>query len=305
MSALEGQVALVTGATRGAGRGVAIELGIAGATVYCTGRTTKDQQSPYHRPETIEETAEMVNAAGGTGIAVPVDHLVVEQVRSLVERIDREQDGRIDLLVNNIWSGDGAPDDWRLPFWEHDLPAGLRALHNGVDTHIITAWHVAPLMVGRGRGLIVGITDGRPDEYHDHLFYDLPKKSVMRMAVACAAEMGQFGITGVAISPGYLRSEMQLEGFGVTEDDWQEAYWRDPERATKAWLTSESPRFTGRAVVALATDPDVARWNGQTMYGCNLAPIYGFTDLNGTMPGHGIYDPAYLSEHEPRRQEYA
>lgn len=305
MTALAGQVALVAGATRGAGRGIAIELGAAGATVYCTGRTTRDHRSPYNRPETIEETAEMVGAAGGLGIAVQVDHAQIDQVRVLVERIDREQDGRLDVLVNDIWGGEGFLGDYSTPFWKHDLAAGLQVLHNAVDTHIITSWHVAPLMIRRPRGLIVGITDGRPDEFHDHLFYDLPKKSVMRMAVAHAAELGRHGVTGVAISPGFLRSEMMLDEFGVTEDTWQEAYWRDTDRAPIEWLSSESPRYTGRAIVALATDPDRDRWNGKTMYTSALAPIYGFTDLDGTMPGHGIYDPAYLGTHDPQPEEYA
>lgn len=302
---MAGKVALVAGATRGAGRGVAVELGEAGATVYCTGRTTREQLSPWGRPESIEETAELVTAAGGNGIAVQVDHLRIDEVRDLFARIDIEQRGRLDILVNNIWSADGAVDDWRARFWEHELDAGLRTLHNAVDTHVITAWHAAPLLIRTGRGLIVGITDGRPDEFHDHLFYDLPKKSVMRLAVAYANEMGSHGVTGVAISPGFLRSETQLESLGVTEEDWWEAYWRNPEPNAWHWLTSESPRFTGRAVVALASDPDVSRWNGMTMYACNLAPIYGFTDLNGTLPGHGIYGAEYLQTHEPRREDFA
>lgn len=281
-----------------------MELGAAGATVYCTGRTTSRQRSPYDRPETIEETAELVTAAGGTGVAVQVDHLDVEQVRDLVHRIDTEQDGRLDVLVNDIWGGDPFLGDFRLPFWEHDLPTALQVLHNAVDTHIITSWHVAPLMVKRRRGLVVEITDGRPDEFHDHLFYDLPKKSVMRLAVSYAEELGPHGITGVAVSPGWLRSEAMLEGMGVTEDNWQDWYWREPEHRPPDWLGSETPRYTGRAVVALATDPDVSRWNGRTVYTNDLAPVYGFTDVNGTMPGDGIHGSDVINSQPPRREDY-
>jgi NAD(P)-dependent dehydrogenase (short-subunit alcohol dehydrogenase family) len=301
---LEGQVALVAGATRGAGRGIAVELGAAGATVYCTGRTTHRHRSPYNRPETIEETAELVTAAGGIGVPLQVDHLDAEQVRDLVHRIDTEQAGRLDVLVNDIWGGDPFLGDFRLPFWDHNLPAGLHVLHNAVDTHIITSWHVAPLMIRRRRGLVVEITDGRPDEYHDHLFYDLPKKSVMRLAVTYAEEMGPHGVTGVAVSPGWLRSEAMLEGFGVTEDNWQDWYWQKPESRPHHWLTSESPRYTGRAVVALATDPEVSRWNGRTVYTRDLAAAYGFTDVNGTTPGHAIYSAEFLDCKPPRQEDY-
>lgn len=302
---LEGQVALVTGATRGAGRGIAVELGAAGATVYCTGRTTRSQRSPLDRPETIEQTAELVTAAGGQGIAVQVDHLEIEQVRDLVRRIDREQDGRIDVLVNDIYLGHGEPPgDWSLPFWEHDLTHHLAILRNAVDTHIITSWHVAPLMVRRGSGLIVEVTDGHPDEYHDYLFYDLSKKSVMRLAVAYASEMARFGVTGIAVSPGWLRSEAMLEGHGVTEDNWPDWYWSHPIDERRGWLTSESPRFTGRVVVALASDPELSQWNGQTKYACDLAAHYGVKDVNGSTPGRGIHSPAYLRDNEPRREDY-
>ena len=286
----------MTGATRGAGRGIAVELGIAGATVYCTGRTTRASRSPLNRPETIEETAELVDEAGGTGIAVQVDHMDIDQVRALVERIDKEQNGRIDLLVNDIWGGQGElTDNHAKPFWEHDLVHRLGILRNAVDTHLITSWFVAPLMAKRQTGLMIGITDGAPDMYHDNLFYDLCKKSVMRLAVGYGTDGKSHGITGVAISPGWLRSEEMLEWAGVSEANWQDYYWRDPEHNQSHWLTSESPRFTGRAVVALASDPDVARWNCRTMYAEHLAVEYGFTDLNGETPGQGIYSVAHTS----------
>jgi NAD(P)-dependent dehydrogenase (short-subunit alcohol dehydrogenase family) len=301
---LAGQVALVAGATRGAGRGIAVELGAAGATVYCTGRTSGAHRSPYNRSETIEETAQLVTEAGGSGIAVQVDHLIIEQVRDLVARINSEQSGQLDILVNDIWGGEGLVGNHRSPFWEHDLPVRLGVLHNAVDTHIITSWHVAPLMVKRRRGLVVGLTDGEPGVFHDHLFYDLPKKSVMRLAVAYAEEMGRYGVTSVAISPGFLRSEMMLDGFGVTEDNWQDLYWNDPKHQHPHWLASQSPRYTGRAVVALAADPDRARWNGKAVKNEQLAGEYGFTDVNGTMPGHGIYDWDYVETHTPRREDY-
>lgn len=227
-SLLSGQVALVTGATRAAGRGIAVELGAAGATVYCTGRTSRDHRSEYDRPETIEETAELVRASGGIGVAVRVDHTSVDQVAALFRQIDTEQNGRLDIVVNDIWGGDPFLGDFSTPFGDQDLHQGLKVPHNAVDTHIITSWHAAPLMLRQGSGLIVEVTDGEPEEYHDHLFYDLPKKSLMRLAVTYAHELGPHGITGVAISPGWLRSERMLENFKVTEESWQDWYWDSP-----------------------------------------------------------------------------
>ena len=303
---LEGQVALVTGATRGAGRGIAIELGAAGATVYCTGRTTRRQRSPLNRPETIEETAERVTAAGGRGIAIQVDHMDISQVRDLVQRIENEQDGQLDVLVNDIWSGQGElTKNWHRPFWEHDLASRLAIYHNAVDTHIITSWHVAPIMVRRKTGLIVGTTDGEPHWYHDNLFYDLSKKSVMRLAVAYAEEMSSYGITGIAVSPGHLRSEEMLEDMGITEETWQDWYWNNPVAEHRDWLASESPRYTGRVIAALAADPEVSRWNGQTTAVRELAAHYDTMDVNGATPGRGIYGGDYLHDNEPRREDYA
>ncbi len=295
---------MVTGATRGAGRGIAVELGAAGATVYCTGRTTRDQRSPYNRAETIEETAELVTAAGGTGIAVRVDHARMEEVATLFDRIDADHEGRLDILVNDIWGGDPFLDDWSVPFWKQDLATGLDVLHNSVDSHIITSWHAAPRMIKRGTGLIIEVTDGQPDEFHDHLFYDLPKKTAMRLAVAYAEELGPHGIAGIALSPGWLRSEEMLERHGVTESNWQDWYWDDPDHQDPNWLSSQSPRYTGRAVVALATDPDRSRWNGQSVRTEALAAVYEFDDVNGTRPGHGLYDWKSLSAARPRREDF-
>lgn len=278
---LTGKVALVAGATRGAGRGIAIELGAAGATVYVTGRTTRGQASEYRRPETIEETAELVDAAGGRGIAVQVDHLVSDQVSDLVARIRAEQ-GRLDVLVNDIWGGETLKE-WDKPVWEHDLANGLRLLHLQVDTHLITAHHALPLLLERPGGLLVEVTDGPADYNADHYrinpFYDLAKVSVNRMAWAHAQDLGPRGATAVAISPGWLRSEMMLETFGVTEDDWHDA-----TRIVPHFVISETPRFTGRAVVALAVDADRARWNGVSTSSGALAQVYGFTDLDGSRP---------------------
>jgi NAD(P)-dependent dehydrogenase (short-subunit alcohol dehydrogenase family) len=278
---LEGKVALVAGATRGAGRGIAVELGAAGATVYVTGRTTRDQQSEYARPETIEETAELVSAAGGKGIAVQVDHLVADEVRRLVERIRAEQ-GRLEVLVNDIWGGEKLKE-WNKPVWQHDLGNGLRLLTLGVHTHLITAHHALPLLIERAGGLLVEVTDGTAEYNADHYrinpFYDLAKVAVTRMAWAHARDLAPHGATAVSITPGWLRSEMMLEAFGVTEETWRDATTRVPHFAI-----SETPRFVGRAVAAIASDPDKARWNGQSLASGQLAQVYGFTDLDGSRP---------------------
>jgi NAD(P)-dependent dehydrogenase (short-subunit alcohol dehydrogenase family) len=278
---LEGKVALVAGATRGAGRGIAVELGAAGATVYATGRTTREQQSEYARPETIEETAALVSAAGGEGIAVRVDHLVADEVKELVERIRAEQ-GRLDVLVNDLWGGENLKE-WNKPVWEHDLENGLRLLSLGVHTHLITAHYALPLVIERPDGLLVEVTDGtaayNAEHYRINPFYDLAKVAVTRMAWAHAKDLAPHGATSVAITPGWLRSEMMLDAFGVTEDNWRDATTRVPHFAI-----SETPRFVGRAVAALAADPDRSRWNGQSLSSGELAKVYGFTDLDGSRP---------------------
>ncbi|POX54484.1 short-chain dehydrogenase [Streptomyces sp. Ru71] len=278
---LDGKVALVAGATRGAGRGIALELGAAGATVYVTGRTTRARRSEYDRPETIEDTADLVTQAGGQGIAVPADHLDPAQVRAVVDRIDDER-GRLNVLVNDIWGGEKL-FEFDAPVWEHDLDNGLRMLRLAVDTHAITSHHALPLLLRRPGGLVVEMTDGTAeynrDNYRNNLFYDLAKNAVLRMGFCLGHELGPRGATAVALTPGWLRSEMMLDHFGVTEDNWRDALDRVPHFAI-----SESPRYVGRAVAALAADPDVARFNGRSLSSGGLAQEYGFTDLDGSRP---------------------
>jgi NAD(P)-dependent dehydrogenase (short-subunit alcohol dehydrogenase family) len=278
---LAGRIALVSGATRGGGRGIAVALGEAGATVYATGRSTRGGRSEVDRPETIEETAELVSAAGGEGIAVAVDHLEPEQVRALVERIDAEH-GRLDVLVNDVWGAEHL-FEWNTPVWEHDLEAGLRLLRLAIDTHLITSHYALALLVRNPGGLVVEVTDGtaayNADHYRVGMFYDLAKASVLRLAWAQAQEIEPHGGTAVALTPGWMRSEAMLENHGVSEANWREATERSPH-----FCISETPRYLGRAVAALAADPDVSRWNGESLSSGGLAQIYGFTDLDGTRP---------------------
>ncbi|MFD4708865.1 SDR family oxidoreductase [Streptomyces sp. NPDC058430] len=278
---LDGKVALVAGATRGAGRGIAVELGAAGATVYVTGRTTRARRSEYDRPETIEDTADLVTAAGGRGIAVPTDHLDPAQVKALVDRIATEQ-GRLDVLVNDIWGGENL-FAWDTPVWEHDLDDGLRLLRLAVETHAITSHHALPLLLRNPGGLVVEVTDGTAeynrDNYRVSFFYDLAKSSVLRMGFALGQELGPRGATALALTPGWLRSEIMLGHFGVTEENWRDALEQVPHFAI-----SETPLYVGRAVAALAADPEVARWNGQSTSSGALAQAYGFTDVDGSQP---------------------
>ncbi|MFJ2809908.1 SDR family oxidoreductase [Kitasatospora sp. NPDC087271] len=278
---LDGRIALVAGATRGAGRGIAVELGAAGATVYVTGRSTREKRSEYDRPETIEDTADLVTAAGGLGIAVPTDHLVPSQVAALVQRIDAEQ-GRLDVLVNDIWGGENL-FGWNVPVWEHDLDDGLRLLRLAVETHAVTSHHALPLLLRRPGGLVVEMTDGTAeynrDTYRNSFFYDLAKASVLRMAFALGHELGPRGATALALTPGWMRSEIMLGHFGVTEENWRDAVAREPH-----FGISESPYFVGRAVAALAADPEVSRWNGGSVSSGQLALEYGFTDRDGSRP---------------------
>jgi NAD(P)-dependent dehydrogenase (short-subunit alcohol dehydrogenase family) len=285
--ALRGQVAVVAGATRGAGRGIAAALGEAGATVICTGRSSEADRSgsDYDRPETIEETADLVTRLGGTGIAIRTDHLDPGQVRILADRL-RADHGRIDVLVNDIWGAEilkGGPADWNTPIWEHDLAKGLRILRLAIETHLITSHHLLPLLIERPGGLLVEVTDGTAEynasHYRISVFYDLAKVAVNRLAFSQGHELEPYGATAVAVTPGWLRSEMMLDTFGVTEENWRDASTTPP-----GFAASESPQFVGRAVAALAADPERARWNQASVSSADLAREYGFTDIDGTQP---------------------
>ncbi|WP_326586097.1 SDR family oxidoreductase [Streptomyces sp. NBC_01294] len=295
--ALRGHVAVVAGATRGAGRGFATALGESGATVICTGRSSVSGRtaSDYDRAETIEETADLVTRLGGTGIAVQVDHLDPEQVRRLAARI-RDEHGRIDVLVNDIWGAEllkGGPAQWNTPLWEHDLDDGLRILRLAVDTHLITSHHLLPLLIEEPGGLLVEVTDGTTEInaswYRISVFYDLAKAAVNRLAFSQGHELHPHAeATAVAITPGWLRSEMMLDNFGVTEANWRDALCPDRSdghpTAPEGFAQSESPRYVGRAVAALAADPHRARWNQRSVTVAELAREYGFTDIDGTRP---------------------
>ncbi|WP_433323656.1 SDR family oxidoreductase [Spirillospora sp. CA-294931] len=279
---LRGKIALVAGATRGAGRGIAVELGAAGATVYVTGRTTRTRRSEMNRPETIEETAERVTAAGGTGIAVPTDHLEVEQVERLVRRIDREH-GRLDVLVNDIWGSDMYLK-FDATFVDLPLQEGLRMLRLAIDTHLITSHTALPLLNRNPGGLVVEVTDGTLETNADYrkdcgIFYDLAKWGVIRLGLTQGHEVKPHGGTAVALTPGWLRSEAMLEHYGVTEENWL-----DGAKLAPHFVISETPAFVGRAVAALAADPDKARWNGKSLSSGGLAQVYGFTDVDGSRP---------------------
>jgi NAD(P)-dependent dehydrogenase (short-subunit alcohol dehydrogenase family) len=293
--ALRDRVAVVAGATRGAGRGIAAALGEAGATVICTGRSTRSRRSEYDRPETIEETAELVGHLGGTGVAVAADHLDPEQVQRLAAQI-RDEYGHIDVLVNDIWGAEvlkGGPADWNTPIWEHDLDKGLRILRLAIDTHLTTSHYLLELLIDEPGGLLVEVTDGTVEYNASHyrlsVFYDLAKVAVNRLAFSQGHELKPYGATAVAITPGWLRSEMMLENFGVSEENWRDAL--DPARAGQDapvapadFARSESPRYVGRAVVALATDSERARWNQKSVSSGQLAVAYGFTDIDGSQP---------------------
>jgi NAD(P)-dependent dehydrogenase (short-subunit alcohol dehydrogenase family) len=277
---LADRIALVAGATRGAGRGIAVQLGAAGATVYCTGRTTRTARSEMNRPETIEETAELVGNAGGRGIAVQADHLEPDQVRSLVARIESEQ-GALHVLVNDIFGA--TMIEWNKTVWESDLEYGLRTLRLAIDTHAITSHFAIPLLLESRGGLVIEVNDGTAEyndvTYRNSFFYDLAKAAVQRMGFSLGHELKPYGATGVSLTPGWLRSEVMLEVFGVTETNWRDAIARVP-----GFAISESPAFVGRAVVALAQDPEVSRWNGQSLSSGQLAQVYGFTDIDGSRP---------------------
>jgi NAD(P)-dependent dehydrogenase (short-subunit alcohol dehydrogenase family) len=301
---LSGRVALVAGATRGAGRGIALALGERGMTVYCTGRSTRARR-PVHdggspgkpgsapippapgapfelakRPETIEDTADLVTARGGEGVAAVVDHADPAQVAALVARIRAER-GRLDVLVNDVWGADELVD-WGQPFWELSIERGLEVIRRAVFTHLVTARLAVPLLVEAGRGLVVEVTDGDALHYRGQLHYDLAKMSVIRMAFAMAEELRPRGVAAVAVTPGFLRSEAMLDHFGVTEATWREAVAKDPHFAH-----SETPLYVGRAVAALAADPDVLARSGRLFSSWGLAREYGFTDADGAAPDFG------------------
>lgn len=280
---LAGKVALVAGATRGAGRAIAVELCRAGAYVYATGRSSRvTGPSDLDRPETIEETGEMMRATGGDGVGLRVDHLNLDAVDALIARIESEQ-GRLDILINDIFGGDRYMQ-WDKKLWEHDIQGGMRMLRMGVDTHLITSAKALPLILKGDGGLVVEMTDGT-SEYNAKFrrdvgfYYDLVKASVGRIALALAAELEDVACTAVAVTPGWLRSERMLENFGVTERNWRDALAKEPH-----FCISESPTYVARGIVALAADPDVKRFAGQTLSSAQLARTYGVTDIDGSQP---------------------
>jgi len=279
LGALKGKVALVAGATRGAGRGIACMLGEAGAAVYCSGRSTREHPctSGFYagRPETIDETAEMVTRYGGKGIAVRTDHLVPEQVEALVDRVRREQ-GRLDVLVNDI--SEGERHEWK-PFWKVDIEKGFRMLRSALHSHIITSRYAVPLMLEHRGGLVAEIGDGDTLDYRATLFYDLVKISVSRLAFAMAEDLHKHGIAAIAITPGFMRTEAILDHFGVTEANWREGGKKDPN-----FLASETPFFVGRAIAAVAQDPRRMEKSGGLYSSWGLAREYGFTDIDGSQP---------------------
>jgi NAD(P)-dependent dehydrogenase (short-subunit alcohol dehydrogenase family) len=276
VTTLKGKVALVAGATRGAGRGIARALGEAGATVVCTGRSSRAGPVDPARPETIEETAELVKAAGGTGVAVRVDHTDEAAVEALCARV-RSDHGRLDVLVNDIWGGD-ALTEWGRPFWELDVGQGFEMMERAIHTHVVTSRHAVPLMLER-RGLVVEVTDGAFHGYRGQLFYDLCKTSVIRLAYAMSVELAEHPVTAVALTPGFLRSEAVLDHFGVTEANWRDAIAKDPHFAQ-----SETPLLVGRVIAALAADPDAGAYAGRALTCWDLARHYGVTDADGSRP---------------------
>src|ERR1700680_1996620 len=290
---LQGKIALVAGATRGAGRGIAVALGEAGATVYCTGRSSgRGRPATPGRPGTIEEPAELVTAAGGLGIPVRVDHTEPAEVKKLVARIKRRHKG-LDILVNDVWGGDPLTE-WGKPFWAVNLDNGLHMLKQAIHSHIITAHYAVPLMLGRKRAIIFEITDGDAFYYRGNLFYDLVKISVIRLAFAMSRELRKRNVVSVALTPGFLRSEAVLDHFGVSEANWKEGGKKrsnspDQNDAGADFLVSESPRYVGRAVAALAADPKVKKKSGRVFSAWALAREYGFTDVDGTRPDWGKY----------------
>ncbi|MEK5477952.1 SDR family oxidoreductase [Paenibacillus sp. FSL R5-0407] len=280
---LAGKIAVVAGATRGAGRGIAVMLGAAGATVYCTGRSVRGGASDINRSETIDDTAEMVTARGGIGIPIRCDHTEEEEVKALFERIAKEQEGRLDLLVNDIWGGEQLTH-WGTPFWEQPLGDALLMQERAIKTHLITSYYGAPLMIKRGEGLIIEVTDGSTYNYRGNLYYSLAKISPIHLAAAMAEELRPHHITALAVTPGFLRSEQMLDHFGVGEDNWRDAVAQEPH-----YIESETPYFVGKAVAALAGDPNVHEKSGRALTSWDLSDEYGFSDVDGRQPHWGNY----------------
>ena len=283
MKPLQNKVAVVAGATRGAGRGIATALGELGATVYCTGRSVAGSPGMKGRSETIHQTADLVTARGGKGIAVQVDHTQPDQVARLFDQV-----GEFDILINDIWGGDELVE-WGKKLWETNLADGLTLIDRAIKTHIITSYHGLPKL--RDGGLVVEITDGDSYFYRGHFFYDLVKTTVIRMAFSLSQELQSRNITAVAVTPGFLRSEWMLDNFGVTEDNWRDAAKKVPE-----FIASETPLFVGRCVAALAADPHVATKNGRVYASWDLAEEYQVDDADGTRP-HFV---RWLQEHQPK-----
>ncbi|MDU4694778.1 MAG: SDR family oxidoreductase [Paenibacillus sp.] len=280
---LKGKVAVVAGATRGAGRGIAVMLGAAGATVYCTGRSVRGGASDIGRTETIDETAEIVTARGGVGIAVRTDHTSPEQVKALFERVEQEQNGRLDILVNDIWGGENLTH-WETPFWEQPLADGLLMQERAVRTHLITSYYGVPMMIKRKEGLVIEITDGSTYNYRGNVYYSLAKISPIHLAAAMAEELKVYNVTALAVTPGFLRSEQMLDYFGVQEANWQDAIKKEP-----LYAESETPYFVGQAVAALAADPNVRDKACRALTSWDLSDEYGFIDIDGRKPHWGNF----------------
>ncbi|MFD2924049.1 SDR family oxidoreductase [Halobacillus naozhouensis] len=283
MTTLKNKVAIVAGATRGAGRAIATKLGETEATVYVTGRTTRHELSPMQRRETIEETAELVNEAGGHGIPVQVDHTDEQQVQQFIKKVKKDQNGQLDILVNDIWGGDPLTE-WGKDIGEHSLDMGLQLHKQAVLSHIITSHYAVPLMKKNNKGLIIEITDGTDYQYRGNFYYSLAKISNIHMAYATAQDLKDYNITSIALTPGFLRSEAMLELFGVTEDNWEEGAKVEPH-----FIASETPFYIGEALKHLALDPQVRRFNGKTLSTWGLSEIYDFKDIDGTQPHWGNY----------------
>ena len=283
-NSLAGKVAVVTGATRGCGRAIAVELGRLGATVYATGRTTRESASPMKRPETIDETAELVTAAGGQGIAVRCDFSSIADVDALRARIASGHDGRLDILIDDVWGGDPYAD-FESPYWESKLDDALHLVHNALDTHLIALHRLLPLVVAKPGGIVIEVTDGDNDDYVSvGIPYFLAKCGVRAIGRALGAELAKYECTGMAVTPGFLRSEAMLEHFATTEQTWRESVGTT---APIDFAVSETPSYLGRALAALVTDSDVSRFAGQTLASWTLMHVYGFTDLDGTKPDFG------------------